>query len=689
DCKPGCECDRYLEFWNHVFSQFDRQEDGTYKPMAHPNIDTGMGLERMACIMQGVDSIFDIDTIRHILNGVVDLCGIPYESGNHKADDSIRIITDHIRSIVFMIADGIKPSNEGRGYVLRRLTRRAIRHGRMLGIQGSFLSGLVDLVIEVSGDAYPEIVEKESYIKKTISSEEDKFEQTLDQGNSIINGYIDDMKAAGTTVLDGESVFKLYDTYGFPVELTQEILADYGFTADMDGFSECMQRQKEMARNGRKDISGEAWKKDSIAKDLPQTVFTGYDELETKAEVIAVYKDGEPQDNASEGEKAVLYLDQTPFYAESGGQVADNGYITNDSFEADVVDVQKKDGIYAHSVVIKKGSVANGDSVVCNVNIYKRNSTARNHTATHLLQKALREVLGDHVEQAGSKNDENMLRFDFTHFEAMTQEQLDKVETIVNQKITEFLPVVTKVMDKEEAEKTGAMMLFGEKYGDKVRVVNAGDWSIEFCAGTHVKNTGEIGALRIVSESGVAAGVRRIEAVTGMGVLAREKHCESLIEQTAGIMKTNPENIAARAEQLNGELKDVKSELAQKMKQEISADADSLISGAEEVNGVKLITKSFKGAKADDLRDLTDKVKAGTGSVVTAFASDNDGKVVLIVSVSDDLTSKFNAGKIVKEAASLVKGGGGGRADMAQAGGKDPSGIDAALAKVRDIISGN
>lgn len=689
DCKPGCECDRYLEFWNHVFSQYDRQEDGSYKPMAHPNIDTGMGLERIACIMQGVDSIFDIDTIRHILNGVVELCGIPYEAGNQKADVSIRIITDHIRSIVFMIADGIKPSNEGRGYVLRRLTRRAIRHGRMLGIQGSFLSGLVDLVIEVSGDAYPEIVEKQDYIKKTIASEEDKFEQTLDQGNSIINGYIDDMKQAGTTVLDGESVFKLYDTYGFPVELTQEILADYGFTADMDGFNECMQRQKEMARNGRKDISGEAWKKDSIAKDLPQTLFTGYDELETKAQVIAVYKDGEPSDNASEGEKAVIYLDQTPFYAESGGQVADNGYITNDSLEADVVDVQKKDGIYAHSVVIRKGSIANGDSVVCNVNIYKRNSTARNHTATHLLQKALREVLGEHVEQAGSKNDENMLRFDFTHFEAMTQEQIDRVEMIVNQKITEFLPVTTKVMDKEEAEKTGAMMLFGEKYGDKVRVVNAGDWSIEFCAGTHVRNTGEIGALRIVSESGVAAGVRRIEAVTGMGVLAREKHCESLIDKTAGIMKTNPENIAARAEQLNGELKDVKNELAQKMKQEISADADSLIAGAEDINGIKLVTKSFKGAKADDLRDLTDKVKAGTGSVVTAFASDNDGKVVLIVSVSDDLTSRFNAGKIVKEAASFVKGGGGGRADMAQAGGKDPSGIDAALGKIKDIISSN
>jgi alanyl-tRNA synthetase len=689
DCKPGCECDRYLEFWNHVFSQYDRQEDGSYKPMAHPNIDTGMGLERIACIMQGVDSIFDIDTIRHILNGVVELCGIPYEAGNQKADVSTRIITDHIRSIVFMIADGIKPSNEGRGYVLRRLTRRAIRHGRMLGIQGSFLSGLVDLVIEVSGDAYPEIVEKQDYIKKTIASEEDKFEQTLDQGNSIINGYIDDMKQAGTTVLDGESVFKLYDTYGFPVELTQEILADYGFTADMDGFNECMQRQKEMARNGRKDISGEAWKKDSIAKDLPQTLFTGYDELETKAQVIAVYKDGEPSDNASEGEKAVIYLDQTPFYAESGGQVADNGYITNDSLEADVVDVQKKDGIYAHSVVIRKGSIANGDSVVCNVNIYKRNSTARNHTATHLLQKALREVLGEHVEQAGSKNDENMLRFDFTHFEAMTQEQIDRVEMIVNQKITEFLPVTTKVMDKEEAEKTGAMMLFGEKYGDKVRVVNAGDWSIEFCAGTHVKNTGEIGALRIVSESGVAAGVRRIEAVTGMGVLAREKHCESLIDKTAGIMKTNPENIAARAEQLNGELKDVKNELAQKMKQEISADADSLIAGAEDINGIKLVTKSFKGAKADDLRDLTDKVKAGTDSVVTAFASDNDGKVVLIVSVSDDLTSKFNAGKIVKEAASFVKGGGGGRADMAQAGGKDPSGIDAALGKIKDIISSN
>ncbi|MDD6155291.1 MAG: alanine--tRNA ligase [Eubacteriales bacterium] len=689
DCKPGCECDRYLEFWNHVFSQFDRQEDGSYKPMAHPNIDTGMGLERMACIMQGVDSIFDIDTIRHILNGVVDLCHIPYEQGNDKADISIRIITDHIRSIVFMIADGIKPSNEGRGYVLRRLTRRAIRHGRLLGIEGSFLSGLVDLVVEVSGDAYPEIVQKETYIKKTIAAEEDKFEQTLDQGNGIINGYIDELKAAGSTVLDGDKAFKLYDTYGFPVELTQEILADYGFTADMEGFHKNMQRQKEMARSGRKDISGEAWKKDEIHRELPKTEFTGYDELVTKAEVIAMYdKDGEAADELREGEEAVIYLDKTPFYAESGGQVSDNGFIANDAFEADVVDVRKADGVFAHTVKVTKGSVSNGDEVVCNVNIYKRNSTARNHTATHLLQKALREVLGEHVEQAGSKNDENLLRFDFTHFEAMTQEEIDKVEAIVNQKITEFLPVNTTVMDKEEAEKTGAMMLFGEKYGDKVRVVNAGDWSIEFCAGTHVKNTGEIGALRIISESGVAAGVRRIEAVTGLGVLTRDKRCENIIGDAGKLLKANPENLSQRIEQLQAELKDIKAELAEKKKAEISQDAGKLLDEAEQIGDIKLVTKAFKDTEADDLRSLTDKVKAGQTGVVTVFASDNGGKVVLIVSVSDDLTAKgYNAGKLVKAIASNVKGGGGGRADMAQAGGKDPSGIPAAFQQVKEILN--
>ena len=440
DCKPGCDCDRYLEFWNHVFTQFSREEDGSYSDLEHPNIDTGMGLERMACIMQGVDSIFDVDTIRHILDGVVDKCGVKYEDGKAKTDVSIRIITDHLRSMVFMISDNITPSNEGRGYVLRRLIRRAIRHGKLLGIEGKFLVELSNRVIEVSGEAYPELVEKKDYIQTIISKEEDGFASTLNQGSAILKQYVEELKAAGGDVLDGEKVFKLYDTYGFPMELTEEILAEEGIKADVEGFKAHMEEQKQKARDGRKDTSGEAWE-DAENLDLPETVFTGYETLEDTATVLAIYKDGVEAEAADTCENAVVYLDKTPFYAEGGGQATDTGIMFTNDAHVKVISVTKKQGLFAHKVLVEKGTLKKDDIVNCSVNVFTRNATARNHTATHLLQKALRDVVGTHVEQAGSSVNEEELRFDFSHYEAVTPQQLEQVELLVNQKIMEFLPV--------------------------------------------------------------------------------------------------------------------------------------------------------------------------------------------------------------------------------------------------------
>lgn len=688
DCKPGCECDRYIEFWNHVFTQFSREPDGTYSDLVHKNIDTGLGLERLACIMQGVDSIFDIDTIRHILNGVVDLCGIPYEAGNPKADISIRIITDHLRSMVFMIADGIHPSNEGRGYVLRRLIRRAARHGRLLGIERTFLSGLVDYVVQVSGDAYPEIVEKKDTIKKIIDVEEQRFERTLAQGTNMILEEIDSLKKAGKTELDGAKAFMLYDTYGFPIELTQEILGDYGFTVDMEGFRANMEKQRETSRDGMKDTEGEAWKESEAPKDLPDTVFTGYEGLTNDADVLSLYADGHAVSMISAGETGVVYVDRTPFYAESGGQVSDAGTITADGFTARVTGVSKADGLIAHNIEVETGSIKTGDRVTLNVDAAKRHATARNHTATHLLQAALREVLGSHVEQSGSHNDEHELRFDFSHFEPMTPDQIECVEQRVNEEILAFLPVRTDVMTLEEAKKSGAMALFSEKYGDQVRVVNCGTFSKELCGGTHVTNTGEIGCFRIVSESSVASGVRRITAVTGTGVLQREQEEAGVIRAAAEALKATPATLLKKTEQMAAELRDMKRELAEYRKNEMVRDVGALIQSARTIGGVHLITRRFENTDMADLRDLADRIREAEKSVIMVFASENDGKVVLMTAVTEDLTAKgYHAGKLIKELAKDVGGGGGGKADLAQAGGKDPAGIDACLKHAESLIS--
>jgi len=687
-CKPGCDCDRYLEFWNHVFTQFSKEEDGSYTPLEHPNIDTGMGLERMACIMQGVDSIFDIDTIRHILDGVVAKCGVEYKDGQVQTDVSIRIITDHLRSMTFMIADGIMPSNEGRGYVLRRLLRRAARHGRLLGIKGAFLSELSNKVIEVSGEAYPELVEKKDYIQKIISVEEEKFASTIDQGEAIISEYVAQLKACDKTILDGEKAFKLYDTYGFPLELTEEILKENGMTADTDGFAENMRRQKEQGRSRRKNTECEAWKENKSLVDVEETQFTGYSSTIGTGRVVAIIDENGALEEATAGQNVRIFLDKTPFYPEGGGQVCDNGILSTSAGKAHVFSVEKNDGVIAHCCELLNGTINLGDEIQCIVDVPKRNCTARNHTATHLLQKALREVLGSHVQQSGSSVNEKVLRFDFSHFEAMTNREIQLVENKVNEKINEFLPVTIAEMSMLEAQKSGAMALFGEKYGDKVRVVNAGDWSIELCGGTHVNNTGEIGAFKIISESGIASGVRRIEAVTGTNVLEEAKKAEKIISDTAQIFKCNKNLLADKAKNISDELKLLKKELEDIKKAAMGGEADKLASAAVEINGIKLITKEFADYNINDLRGLSDDIKASNKNICMVFAAVNGEKVTFLVSLTDDLVEKgLHAGKMIKEIAQAAGGGGGGKADMAQAGAKDVSKIKDAFSVAEKLLS--
>lgn len=687
DCKPGCECDRYIEFWNHVFTQFSKDEEGNYSDLAHPNIDTGMGLERLACIMQGVDSIFDIDTIKYILDGVVEKSGVEYGNGSKDTDVSIRIITDHIRSLTFMIADGIMPSNEGRGYVLRRLLRRAARHGRILGITGSFLPELADRVIKVSGKAYPELEEKSDYIKKILSIEEDKFSATIDQGTAILDEYMQEMKAAGKNNLEGEKAFKLYDTYGFPIELTKEILEEQGYTTDIEEFESYMEKQKETARAAIKDKDSVGWKEAGAELDFDKTQFTGYENKTDRAKVLAILKDNTQiaQADAAAGEVSVI-LDTTPFYAESGGQVADTGTISSDGFEATVSDVQKTNGIFIHKVAVTDGVLNTGDEVTAAVDLSVRNNIARNHTATHLLHKALKEVLGNHVNQAGSKVTKENLRFDFSHYEAVSKDDLAKIEALVNEKINEFISVETDIKSAEEAIADGATALFGEKYGDTVRVVKIGDFSKELCGGTHVADIGEIGAFKITSESGVAAGVRRIEAVTGYGIYEKYNQNAAVISETAEILKTNPAGIAEKAAALSEEVKALKKEIEELKKQAMGDQLGDILAEAKEINGVKLITKQFDDLTINDLRTLSDDIKASNKSVIMVFAAVAGGKVTFMVSITDDLLDRYHAGNMIKKIAAAAGGGGGGKADMAQAGAKDPGKVADAFKVAETLI---
>ena len=680
DCKPGCDCERFIEIWNHVFTQFSKEEDGSYSNLPHPNIDTGMGLERIACVMQDTLSIFDVDTIRVILEEIARVAGVEYTDADTPTDVSLRIITDHIRAMTFMIADGIMPSNEGRGYVLRRILRRAARHGRMLGIKGPFLSELCEKVIEVSGEAYPELVEKRNYIKKIIGVEEQNFSLTIDKGEEIIAEYIEELKASGSITLSGDKAFKLYDTYGFPLELTEEILKDNGLRVDEEGFRINMQAQKTRARESRKSQDEEGWDSDDMDLNVPQTEFVGYEALKCDSEVLAIINGSSIADTAKAGDKAVLVLRETPFYAESGGQTYDTGVISSGAFKAYVTKVEKRDGVFYHSVRVADGTLAVGDRVTLEVDSLKRYATQRNHTATHLLQKALREVLGDHVEQAGSYVNEKALRFDFSHFEPVKPEELKQVEEKVNAAISTFLPVTTVVTSLEEAQKLGAMALFGEKYGTSVRVVMAGDWSKEFCGGTHVKNTGEIGAFKIVSENGVAAGVRRIEAVTGQGVLDLLNSDEETISDISEVLKTNKKTLSDKVRSVSEELKALKKELENIKRESMGNTADDLLSNAKVINGIKLITAAFEGLTINDLRNISDDIKKDNKGIAMVFAAVSDGKVTFLVSLTDDVVEKgLNAGRMIKEIAKIAGGGGGGKADMAQAGGKDPSKVPEAL----------
>ena len=689
-CGVGCDCDRYVEFWNVVFSQFDSDGKGNYPPMEHPNIDTGMGLERLACIMQGVDNLFLVDTIQNIMKHVSRLTGVNYGE-NPKSDISLRVITDHIRSTTFMIADGVMPSNEGRGYVLRRLLRRAARHGRLLGKKGNFLYEIADTVIHESGDAYPELREKRDMIVKLIRVEEESFSKTIDQGLQLLNSYVDEIKQKGETVFPGADAFRLSDTYGFPIDLTKEIAAECGLTVDEVGFKSLMTEQKERARAARKNAGADAWAGESGALDgVPETEFLGYGALETEAKVLAVLKDGQRAEEATAGDEAVLVLDRTAFYAESGGQVGDTGTLESDGAVVKVTNTTKNHAKnILHHVTVSAGTVRAGDTVKASVDADRRHAIMRNHTSAHLLQAALRKVLGTHVEQAGQLVNEQRVRFDFTHFAAMTEEELAKVEHIVNEVILSGIPVTCTEMPIEEAKKLGAMALFGEKYGKVVRVVTAGDFSKEFCGGTHVDNTSKIGLFKIVSESSVAAGVRRIEAATGENVIGYLGGILREANGAAAALKVNGlSELARRAEQVSEELKEKDREIESLNSKLASMRMESLFSQAKDVEGVKLIAAKFAGVDPNSLRVMCDRVKEHDPDLVAVLIGVQESKANIAVCAGKNALAKgAHAGKIAKEVAALAGGSGGGKPDMAMAGAKDLSGLDHALSQTEKIVA--
>ena len=691
DCTVGCDCDRYMEIWNDVFTQFDNDGNGNYSELEQKNIDTGMGLERLASVVQDVDSIFDVDTIKALRDHVCRLAGVEYGKV-YDSDVSIRVITDHIRSVTFMISDGIMPSNEGRGYVLRRLLRRACRHGRLLGIEKGFLPELAETVIDGSKDGYPELEEKKEFILKVISKEEEQFNKTIDQGLGILSDMIEKMEAEGAKTLGGEDAFRLYDTYGFPLDLTKEILEEKGMDADEEGFRECMEVQRKKARDAREVtnyMGADVTVYESIDPSITST-FVGYDRLSHESEVTVLTTETEIADALSDGEKGTIFVQETPFYATSGGQEADTGYIRTAEGEFRVEDTVKLlGGKIGHVGVMTKGMIKNGDKVTLEVDAKKRALSARNHSATHLLQKALRTVLGTHVEQAGSSDNEDRLRFDFTHFSAMTPEELKKVEDIVNEKIAAALPVVVKNMPIEEAKKTGAQALFGEKYGDIVRVVNMGDFSIEFCGGTHVQNTSEITAFKILSETGVAAGVRRIEALTSEGLMKYYEELEEELKNAAHLLKATPDSLADKITHLMSENKALHSEV-ESLKSRMAQDAvGDVMDQVKEVKGVKLLAAEVDGVDMNGLRDLGDQLKEKLGDGVVVLASANEGKVSLMATATDGAMKKgAHAGNLVKGIAGCVGGGGGGRPNMAQAGGKNPEGIKDALEKAAEVLEG-
>ena len=688
DCTVGCDCDRYMEVWNNVFSQFENDGNGNYTELKQKNIDTGMGLERLACVVQNVGSLFDVDTVRNITNKVSEIAGKHYGESD-KTDVSLRVITDHIRSTVMMICDGVIPSNEGRGYVLRRLLRRAARHGKLLGIDRPFLSVVADTVIHESGGAYPELVEKSNYIHKVIENEEASFHKTIDSGLSILNDRIANYVAAsGGKQLPAADAFQLYDTYGFPIDLTLEILEEQGMTTDRDEFDRLMNEQRERAREDRKKMGDLGWQSEDLGLDKSiKTRFDGYETLGERAKVLAIVNEGEPSGAAAQGEKITVVLDHTPFYAEMGGQIGDHGILIGKNGVITVSDVQKtKDGKYMHIGTVTEGSISVDEEVEAKVDAEYRQAICRAHTSTHLLHKALRKVLGDHVEQAGSYTAADHIRFDFTHFAALTADELQQVEMLVNEAILAGAPVITEEMGIEDAKKKGAMALFGEKYGSTVRVVQAGD-SIELCGGTHLDNTAKAGMFKIISEASVAAGVRRVEALTGKGVLRFLSERQRLIMDTAAALKTSPNELLGRVEQTMSDLREMSKKIEKLNGKLASMQMVDLLNVSRDIKGVNVIATKLEDATPDVLRTMGDDIKAKAPNMVAVLSSVNGEKISLLCVCGAEAVKKgAHAGKIIKEVAKIVGGGGGGRPDSATAGGKDPSKLEEALEAVNNIV---
>ena len=688
DCKPGCDCDRFMEIWNNVFSQFNNDGQGNYTELAQKNIDTGMGLERLACVMQGVDNMFEVDTIQKVIGKVCEISGKKY--GNDKMNDiSIRVITDHVRSAMFMISDTVIPSNEGRGYVLRRIIRRACRHGKLLGIDHPFLVDVVEVAIGESCGAYPELAAKADYIKRVLSIEEERFDATIDAGLSILSGLIATAKEQNVTTISGDDVFKLYDTFGFPIDLTREIAEEAGLSIDNDRFTALMQEQRTRARAARGNIGGWSDSSKDLLADLPKTEFVGYGNYDAEAKVIALIVDDMLVDEVSEGDVTVI-LDKTPCYGEGGGQIGDTGAITNGTNGLRINDTQKSDGVYIHLAKIQRGTIKVGDNVKVIVDTFNRQNIMRNHSAAHLLQAALRKVLGDHVEQAGSYVSDKICRFDFSHFQALTAKEIADVEAHVNQQIMFASPIVTKETDIETAKKEGAMALFGEKYGKTVRMVKMGDFSTELCGGTHCSNTSEVALFKIVSESSVAAGVRRIEAITGLNVLDLINQKDALINETARELKVqNPADVAKKAAATVAELAAAKREIESLNSKLAATKLDSLLAGAKAVGNVTLCTARFDGMAIEVARSLADEIKVSRSDVVAVLAVAGDGKLNFItVCGADAVKAGAHAGKIVSAVAAVTGGKGGGRPDNAMAGGRDAALIDDALAAAETTLAG-
>ena len=687
DCAVGCDCDRFVEFWNLVFTQFDKDENGTYNKLDHPNIDTGMGLERIACIMQGTTSIFEVDTIRKVLDAAAEIAGVKYGEDN-QIDTSLRVITDHIRSTVFMTADGVLPSNEGRGYVLRRLLRRAARHGKMLGINEMFLYKLARVVADESMTAYPELDQNFAYIESVIKSEEARFDETIDQGILILNQYMEEMKQSGTKELDGEKAFKLYDTYGFPIDLTKEIMGENGFVVATKLFDDLLNEQRTKSKVARGNMDDAAWENDIFIDVEGSTVFDGYAKLKGTSNVLAIAKGSERVEEAEAGEEVTLVLDRSTFYAESGGQVGDTGIIESDDASLKVIDTKKSNGKFLHVCKVENGVVKVGDKVTTLVDKERRQSIKRNHSAVHLVQAALREVLGKHVAQAGSYVDEYRFRFDFSHYQPLTEDEILKVGMLVNKKIMEAIPVECFEEDVATAKSMGAMALFSEKYGSRVRVVKMGDFSTELCGGCHVENTGKLGLMKILSETGVSAGVRRIEGVTGYNVILQMREKSKLIDDVSSVLKTNPSDLLNRAEGIVAELKDARHEIDSLKSKLAKNSVDDILGNTEDIGGVKVVTKILDdNIDMNTMREIGDNIKNKIPNAFVVLASKIGEKVNLISMASKEAIDKgANSGAVISEIAKQLGGGGGGKPDSAQAGGKKPEKTEEVMKNVSDIL---